>query len=334
MGLFSAPKPPPIPAFFKQAAKESAQDYSKIRELWEQIQPQIARYAEQFKDEIPNIIKHQRNYIQELHNLKGRSDHLGEQGQNLERQTLKEIGETGSQQRQDDFAIRSNERFANNLAKTQEAFNASAAQRGTVPTFSSAAEQAAGATFTENEARRAEQYRGEDVRRQNLGNFGIYANDPARLQGQLATGHEGISLSHNNAASRFTGINALNSGFYNNEVSPALGQAQSGAANLYDAQVKRANALAANKAAKLGNIGRAIGTVAGFAIGGPAGAALGSQLGGSFGGGGGAPATFNFGGGGAQTAYGFGGGGQSALQTAPTTRVPYGPWTGGSGPRG
>lgn len=344
MGIFSSKKPPPIPKFFGQAAKESAADYGELRQLWQNLQPHIARYAQQYQNAIPNIIKHQKNYVQELGNLQGRANSLGTQGANLEQQTLRELQETGSQQRQDDFGLRSNERFAQNLQQAQEAHNAYAAQRGTARTFSSAAEQAAGATVAENEARRAEQYRGENVRQQNLGAFGQLAQTPAMHQALTANAHSGIAATQAGAAQGLTGINALNSGFYNDQVSPALGQAQSGAANLYDAQVKRAEALANRKAAKLGNIGRAIGTVAGFAIGGPAGASLGASLGGGLGGGGqggGGGGGFNnffggqnFLGGGSQTAYGFGGGGQSALQTAPTTRVPYGPWTGGSGPGG
>lgn len=284
MGLFSSKKPRPIPAFFKTAAKHSQEDYGQLRELWQQLQPKIAQYAQQYQDTIPKILEKQDSYIRELDSLQARANRLGSTGQNLERQTLKEIGQTGSQQRQDDFAIRSNERFSENLKRQRMAQDTSAAQRGVKRTFSSAAEQAAASTVAENEARRAEQYRGEDVRRQNLANFGQLAQQPAMHQANTANAYGDIANTHSNAARGFTAINSLNSDFYNNQVSPAFGQAQSGAANLYDAQLRYDEAKAAHKTAKFSNIGKAIGATAGFIVGGPAGAAAGAQFGGQIGG--------------------------------------------------
>ena len=307
--MLGGAKPKKPPAFYGEAARDSEAQYRKMLMFLGELEPHVADAFRDTPQEWGDIRNQLSGLRQEYIREHPWDKQFADMGRALEYQTLQEVGDAGSEWRQDeaaasaleDFNTRYDQQIGDGDIRAQNYGRSAPGIFG-----SSAAQRAAAGAAVANEARELTRFRGEDVRRQFLPFAGAYGDSlifPSWRRLKIWT--EGtLQLVAGSAESVVGRFRALYGDYLSGYVNPQM-EVATRAHNLDHTSRQRYADLKAGRSGRMLSNAIAIGTAA--ATGNPM--ALSSVRLGGGADGSGASAPFAWAGGGGGSLFGGGGGG-------------------------
>ena len=250
-------KPKKPPAIFKKKAGQDEAYYNNLIEFAAKLKPIVEA------SEVPLGLAYdrfERGLKRQIETFRAERPHvraLTRLGKDLELKTLEEIGQRGSQDRQNELGTDARELVSSQL--DQQRMDAEMRRRDyglTAPGVygTGDAERAAAMAIAENNERRRTRYEGEDIRRDFLPQAEYYGDSHHRLQGILqGLTSQQADLAHARPAA-FADLSSIYGGYVQDQVQPLGVQAVNSANFSHEADQRYANLQAGRSGRMLSNV--------------------------------------------------------------------------------
>ena len=223
MGLFGGAKPVKPPAFYGEAARNSEAQYRKMLMFLGELEPHVGKAFKDLPEEWGQIRSTLSDLRGEYEAQNPWDTEFAQRGRELEQQTLREVGDAGSEWRQDEAAATAVEDFNTRYAQQERdaEINARNYGRAAPGIFgSSAAQRAAAGAAVANDARDRTRFRGEDVRRQFLPMASAYGDSVLSRLGQLGQVDAQDANLVSGLPSALSGVKSVYGDFLKDQVNP------------------------------------------------------------------------------------------------------------------